>query len=112
MTQKEAISKYAGIIQEEFLRQVDLIKCDNKELFSWIIYKIKEKLLTSSPTMSDSDGWMTGYDILIDREMDVDNEENPDFSIMSNYRDVIFKEAEQLIEKEIDQWYKKIKNYY
>lgn len=98
--EKEKISELARIIQKEFLRQCDLIKCDDENLRRWIIYNIKSKLLKNTPTMFDVDSWMTGYDIIYEVLLD---DEDPDYNMSFLYEhcDDVFKEAKRLIDIEI-----------
>lgn len=98
---KEKISELAGIIQEEFLRQCDLIECNDENLRGWIIYNIKSKLLEDMPTLFDTDSWMTGYDVIF--EVLLDNEDpNYDISFLNENCDDVFKEAKRLIDMEIE----------
>lgn len=90
----------AGILQNEFIRQVDLIQCDNDDLRSWIVHEIKKKILTPNVTFEERDCWTTGGSILLDAALDGDLGNNFVFNI-STIETEIFKEAEKLIDNEI-----------
>lgn len=101
MTREEAIYEYAGILQDEFIRQISLIECEEKNLYKWILSKIKEKLLTNSATFNSNDAYMTGYDILIDNILDEENDKEQELEmrfVQHNSQD-IFREAKRLIEQ-------------
>lgn len=101
MTREEAIYKYAGILQDEFIRQISLIECEEKALHKWILFKIKEKLLTNSPTCNSTDAYMTGLDIIDDKILDEENDEEKELEMLfvrNNSQD-IFSEAKRLIEQ-------------
>lgn len=101
MTTEEAIYKYASVLQDEFIRQISLIECKEKNMYKWIVSKIKEKLLTNSATFSSNDAYMTGHDILIDKILDEENDEEQELEmcfVQYNSQD-IFREAKRLIEQ-------------
>lgn len=101
MTTEEAIYKYASVLQDEFIRQISLIECKEKNLYKWILSKIKEKLLTNSATFISNDAYMTGYDILIDNILDEENDKEQELEmrfVQHNSQD-IFREAKRLIEQ-------------
>lgn len=64
--EKELVDEFAGLLCEEFDRQIAFIQCEEDSLRKWIVAQVSYKLLSQHPTLHADGSWMTGFDILMD----------------------------------------------